>query len=134
MERRHCGVLISLILVLGLLGCISQEKAPESYEPPLSEAAKEGKAIILKNGCRGCHTIDGRKGRGPTWKGLYGSQVVLQGGDVIVADEAYLRESIVSPNKKIVDGFLPGVMPQDFGKNLFEEDVDNLIEYIKAVK
>lgn len=134
MERRHFAVLISLILMLGLLGCISQEKAPASYEPPLSEVAKEGKVIILKNGCRGCHTIDGRAGRGPTWKGLYGSEVPLQGGEVVLADREYLRESIERPNRKIVKGYLRGVMPQDFGKKLFEDDIDKILEYIMAVK
>ncbi|MEE8358677.1 MAG: cytochrome c [Candidatus Hydrothermarchaeales archaeon] len=134
LDGGYFRLIISLMLVFGLLGCVSQEKAPASYEPPLNEIAKEGKAIILKNGCRGCHTIDGRTGRGPTWKGLYGSEVPLQGGDVVLADREYLRESIERPNRKIVKGYLPGIMPQDFGKKLFEDDIDKIIEYIMAVK
>lgn len=135
MKGGHIYLILSLLLILGFLGCISQKEATtSSNEPPLNDVTKEGKAIILKNGCRGCHTIDGVEGKGPSWKGLYGSQVTLRGGEAITADEAYLSESIKRPNKKIVDGYLAGTMPQDFGEKLVEEDVNKIIEYIKAIK
>jgi hypothetical protein len=49
-------------------------------------------------------------------------------------DDAYLRESIVDPNVKITQGFSPGIMPQTFGTTLTEQQISDLIEYIKTLK
>lgn len=51
-----------------------------------------------------CHSVDGSASVGPTWKGLYLSQVKLSDGSVVAADEPYLRESISEPGAKTVDG------------------------------
>ena len=49
-------------------------------------------------------------------------------------DDAYLKESIVSPNAKVVKGFNPGIMPQNFGTTLKPEQIDQLVEYMKSLK
>ncbi len=66
-------------------------------------------------GCVGCHSIDGTPGVGPTWQGLLGRQEQMTDGTTVTADEAYIRESILNPNAKIVNGFNPNIMPQNYG-------------------
>jgi cytochrome c oxidase subunit 2 len=94
---------------------------------------EKGKELAQQNGCLACHTIDGSRGVGPTWKRLFGSQVPLSDGTTVKADEAYIRESIVDPNAKIVQGFPASVMPQVYGKQFSDRQVSDLIAYIKSL-
>lgn len=94
-----------------------------------SEPAQRG-AVIYQRRCAGCHSTDGSARVGPTYRGLYGSDVQLEDGGTVVADEAYLRESIRDPSAKIVAGF-PKAMPA-FDK-LSDQDVDDLIAFIRSV-
>ena len=90
-----------------------------------------GKALVAQNGCGGCHTIDGTKLVGPTWRGLFGSQVKLDNGQTVTADEAYLTESIADPNAKIVNGFPSNVMPKF---NLSDSQIKDIVSYIETLK
>jgi cytochrome c oxidase subunit II len=90
-----------------------------------------GKAIVAQNGCGGCHSIDGSKLTGPTWRGLFGSQVKLDNGQTVKADEAYITESIQDPNAKIVAGFPANVMPQF---NLTDQQIKSIVAYIETLK
>ena len=67
---------------------------------------------------------------GPSFKGLYGSTRKLTDGSVVVANDAYLRESIVHPDAKVVAGF-DDVMP---APALTGQEVDEIIEYLKTIK
>ncbi len=89
-----------------------------------------GAALAQSQGCAACHSTDGTTVVGPTWKGLYGSQVTLTDGSTVTVDDAYLLESIVDPSAKIVQGFPTGVMIQTFGETLTEEQIDAIIEYM----
>lgn len=93
-------------------------------------SAARGEKLYAEKGCGGCHSLDGSKGKGPTWKDLFGSQVPITGGTVVTADDAYLTESIKFPSLKIVEGFAPG-MP-DFG--LTDKKIADLVAFIKTVK
>ena len=75
-----------------------------------ADPAAVGEQLATALGCVGCHTIDGSVLVGPSWLGLFGRTEQLSDGSTAVADEAYLRESIVAPNAKIVEGFPGGVM------------------------
>jgi cytochrome c oxidase subunit II len=90
-----------------------------------------GKALVAQNGCGGCHSIDGSKLVGPTWRGLFGSQVKLSDGSVVTANEAYLIESIAKPSAKVVDGFPDHVMPIF---NLTDAQIKNIASYIETLK
>lgn len=79
--------------------------------------------------CAACHSIDGNPNVGPTWKGLFDSEQPPADGSAVLADEAYLRESILDPEAKIVEGFLRGIMPQDFGDRLSAPEIQSIIEY-----
>lgn len=79
---------------------------------------ERGQQFSIELGCSGCHSLDGTPGAGPTWQGIYLREEAMADGSVVVADEAYLRESILNPNAHIVQGFNPGVMPQNFGERI----------------
>ncbi len=90
-----------------------------------------GKVFVAQNGCAGCHSIDGTRMTGPTWRGLYQSKVPLSNGQTVTADEAYLTESIKNPNAKIVAGFPASVMPQF---NLTDQQIKSIVSYIETLK
>ncbi len=85
-------------------------------------------------GCFTCHSIDGTKIVGPSWQGIYESERQMDDGTTVIADVEYLKESIVDPNAKIVSGYPPGVMPQNFGQEMTPEQIADVIEYIKTLK
>ncbi len=95
--------------------------------------ADQGKQLAQDLGCAACHSTDGTIKVGPSWKGLAGSSVALEDGTTVTADDAYLRESILQPNAKIVRGFPANTMP-NFNGMVTTGDVDNLIAYITSLK
>jgi cytochrome c oxidase subunit 2 len=98
------------------------------------DAAALGAKVAQLQGCIACHSTDGSTLVGPTWKGLYGEEVELEDGTKVTADDEYLRTAIVDPNSQIVSGFLANLMPTDFGDKLSDEDINNVIAYIKSLK
>ncbi|MEJ7731089.1 MAG: cytochrome c oxidase subunit II [Polyangiaceae bacterium] len=83
-------------------------------------------------GCNTCHKEEGETGaRAPRLRGLFGSTVKLQGGEAIVADENYLRQSIMDPRAKLVAGYEP-IMPT-YATQLGEDGVIELIAYIRSM-
>ena len=94
----------------------------------------DGKQLVTEKGCLACHSLDGSKGVGPTFKGLFASQVaVVKDGKslVVTADEAFLKESIRLPAATIVEGFAP-IMPGN--PDMPDDQVTTLVEFIKSVK
>ncbi len=94
----------------------------------------DGAKLAKEKGCLPCHSLDGSRGAGPSFKGLYNSRVtVLQNGTrlTVTADDAYLRESIRAPNAKVVEGYQP-IMPAL--SELKDEEVEALVEFIKNLK
>jgi len=98
--------------------------------PVEGSLAEAGERLFQQLACNNCHVSSG-KGRGPSLVGLYGSTVRLQGGQTVVADDGYLRESILNPRAKIVAGYGPD-MPV-FQGLVNEEQVLQLIAYIKSL-
>jgi cytochrome c oxidase subunit II len=91
-------------------------------EPP----AVAGARIFSQYSCNTCHGV-----QAPTLANLYGSKVRLEDGSIVVADDDYIRESIVAPRAKIVAGY-PAIMPT-FKGQLSEEQIMDLIAYIKTL-
>jgi cytochrome c oxidase subunit 2 len=89
-----------------------------------------GEKIFSELGCVTCHRSDGQ-GRGPSLQGVFGSRVMLEDGRTLVADENYLRESILEPGAKIVRGYKP-VMPT-FQGLVGDEQINALVAYIKSL-
>jgi len=114
-----------LVLVLGVLTIVAACGSP-------SPSPEAGQNLAVTKGCSACHAVDAMSNKiGPTWVGLYGSQVELDDGSFVTADEAYLREAILEPSAKITKGYSKGSMP---GISLTEEETNSLIAYIKSVK
>jgi cytochrome c oxidase subunit 2 len=95
---------------------------------PLSLAAA-GAALFRSRGCSGCHGADAAV-RAPDLDGLYGRAVHLADGSTVIADERYIRDSILLPDTQIVAGFAP-VMPS-FAGQLREDELLALIAYLKS--
>lgn len=91
-----------------------------------------GGDLYKNRGCAQCHSVDGVRGIGPSFKGLYMRTETLVGGATVVADENYIHESILEPMAKVVAGYNP-VMPTFKGK-LKDKEIAALIEYIKSLK
>jgi cytochrome c1 len=100
-----------------------------SKEPVLDAQATTGQQVAKDKGCVSCHTSDGSRSEGPTWKAMYGHTVTLSDGTTVQADEAYLTSAIRQPNAQIVSGFQPG-MPTT---TLTDDELAALIAYIKAL-
>lgn len=129
MRRRACFFSITVLLIPALLlgACGGDE--------PTSAPATSGEGLYADKSCVTCHTVDGSASVGPTWKGLYLSEVKLADGSTVTADDAYLRESILKPSAKTVEGYTPELMETVVKPDsLSESEVDALVEYIKSLK
>jgi mono/diheme cytochrome c family protein len=105
-----------------LLVAACGEDAPSG----LSNQAADGRRIAATRGCAGCHGSNGQGGIGPAFVGLAGSQVELDDGTTVTADEAYLRESIVDPSAMRVAGY-DQRMPE---VDLSDDELDDVVQYI----
>lgn len=98
---------------------------------PLSPEQQYGQTVARDNGCFACHNTTGAAGTpGPTWKGMWGTEVELSDGSIITRDEAYVRESITKPGVKLVKGFSNTML--QLSDDVTAEDIDALIEYLKT--
>jgi len=93
--------------------------------------AAAGQQMYELLGCVSCHGATGEGGRGPALLGVFGSQVTLNSGSKVNADELYIRESILNPQAKIVSGFGP-IMPA-FQGQVNEEQLLQLVAYVKSL-
>ena len=91
-----------------------------------------GKIQWDQKGCATCHTLDGSKSKGPSWKGIWGKMEKLKDGKTVLVDENYVRESMMQPQAKVVDGFEP-IMPT-FQGLLRENEIRGLLAYIKSLQ
>ncbi len=94
--------------------------------------AAAGQQLYQTLGCASCHGASGEGGRGPTLAGAFGRETPLQTGETVRADEAYIRESILNPQAKLVVGFGP-IMPT-FQGQISEDQLVQLIAYIKSMQ
>ena len=94
--------------------------------------AVAGQQLFQSLGCVSCHGANGEGGRGPALVGLFGRQVQLNTGQTVKADEAYLRESIINPQAKLVAGFGP-IMPT-FQGQVSEDQLVQLLAFIKSLQ
>lgn len=120
----HAGMLADVEVVSQadfeqfLIDSVMQPYAGQSPE-------ERGERFYVELGCSGCHTLDGTPSAGPSWLGIYLREEQLDDGTTVIADEAYLQESILDPNALIVEGFLPDRMPPNFEAQIaaFEEEI-----------
>lgn len=106
------------------------------YNDRSAEAEHPGLQVIKKNACLSCHSLDGSKLIGPSFKGVWGiNEIVVTNGEEreITVDEAYIKTSIYEPNADVVKGYNQGLMISY--KNLIsEEEIGHIIDYMKTLK
>jgi len=91
-----------------------------------------GAKLYVSKACVTCHSVDGVPGVAPSFKGRYGEQQRMADGGMVLLDENYLRESILNPQARVVEGYQP-VMPTYQGV-LKDRQIDALIAYIKSLQ
>lgn len=113
---------------------ILKDRSRLEFDPAKGDKsmADFGARIYKQKGCNSCHSLDGSAMTGPSWKGAFGRSEAIVGGAAVTVDDNYIRESILEPNAKVVQGFAPQ-MPS-FAGQLNDEQITALIEFIKAQK
>ena len=108
-------------------------EGPEELKKAFAEnPVKLGEEVYQNAGCQSCHTVDGSKNQGPSWKGIYGQVHQFTDGTSAKVDENYIQNSIINPQGQIVKGFEP-IMPTYQGA-LRDVEIKALIAYIKSLK
>jgi len=125
----YCGTMHS-----GMTGWV-EVMEPTDYQKWLAGGAEgslasQGEKLFQKFACNTCHTNDAT-GRGPVLIGVFGKAVTLSNDAMVIADENYIRESILNPQAKIVKGFT-GIMPT-FQGQVNEDDLLKLVAYVRSL-
>lgn len=132
---QYCGTgHSSMISTVEALPAKQFEEWLEHGATGTEEAHPDGLKLAKEKGCLGCHSLDGSRGVGPSFKGLWGSSVVvITGGSerTITVDEAYVQRAILDPAADVVKGFQP-VMP--VYKGLSPAEIEGLLDFLKRVK
>lgn len=95
-----------------------------------------GYNITKNNGCIACHSTDGTKLVGPSFKGIFGTQRKVMTGDeerTVLVDEEYLIKSIKEANADVAEGYMKGLMPSYEGQ-ITDDDIDKIVFYIKSLR
>jgi cytochrome c oxidase subunit 2 len=130
----YCGTSHSDMLALVVV------HPPGEFETWLEKASnfletmspvEAGQKLFQVRGCQQCHSVDGTAKTGPTMLGIFGRSEAMADGTTIVADENYIRESILEPMAKVVAGYEP-VMPTYQGR-IKDEEITAIIEYFKSL-
>jgi cytochrome c oxidase subunit 2 len=105
----------------------------EASDPFKTRTLAEVGALLYsgKGGCNGCHTIDGTRYVGPSFRNIYGHAAELTDGRTVVVDENYIRESILDPNAQVVKGYQP--VMNSYKGLLSDREILALIEFIKSL-
>lgn len=90
-----------------------------------------GELLVNQQGCKVCHSLDGTKLVGPSFKNLYGFEFLTTDGSTIVADDAYIKESILTPNVSVIAGFQPVMTP--FAGKLDGRKIEAITEFLKTI-
>jgi cytochrome c oxidase subunit 2 len=104
------------------------EEAGTPEDMPLPQL---GERLYTQQGCQACHSVDGSQMVGPTFQNLYGTERQFTDGTSAVADDNYLRQSILNPGEKIVEGY-QNVMPASYG-TLSDQQLSALVAYIESL-
>lgn len=110
-------------------GAAAATAIAEAVEDP----ATHGAQLVKDYACTACHSPGKQKLVGPGWGGLYGSNVTLTDGSTVVADDAYLTESIRNANTQIVAGYVAGTMPE-YANMLTDDEVAAMVAYIRSLQ
>src|SRR5262249_50692177 len=91
----------------GLVRRLDVSAGREDIRRPVDALRRQGERVAVREGCFKCHSVDGSPHIGPTWLDLYLREETMTTGERVVADEAYLTESMMDPGLRVVKGFKP---------------------------
>jgi len=114
-------------LLVAACGGGGGDSASGTTKPPDKAA---GQKVYSGKGCNACHSTDGSKMTGPSFKGIWGSEVTLEGGTKAKVDGSYIAKSIKEPNSAVVEGYSP-VMP---ALTLSNQEIADISAYIESLK
>ncbi|WP_207766625.1 cytochrome c oxidase subunit II [Leptospira hartskeerlii] len=131
---KHSNMMATIRVVDGeQFAAWQAEKLAASAGASNKGPAERGEALFKGSlGCGGCHSIDGSRIVGPTFKGLYGNKRDFADGSSVTADDAYIKQSILVPTAKIVAGYPPAM--SSFQGRIKEDEIKDIIEFIKTLK
>jgi cytochrome c oxidase subunit II len=131
----YCGMLHSFML--SSITVVNQSAYDQWLTAaPIATDEHPGLAILKQNACLTCHSQDGSKLIGPSFKGVYGrTQIVDSNSETreIVVEDEYITRSIYNPNADIVQGYMRGLMIS-YENIISEEQIDDIIDYMKTLK
>jgi cytochrome c oxidase subunit 2 len=127
----HSGMLAMIHVVEQQQFDDYMKEGPKNPFEGADAAEKWGEKLFTQNNCNTCHSRDGSKSPGPTFKGVFGRHEMMEGGAGVDIDDNYLRESIMKPQAKIVMTYTQVQMPQF---SLSDRQIDALIAYLKTIK
>lgn len=126
-----CGLNHSLMMAdVLVMDQSSYDKWVEAKLAELQDPVAVGQTLAAP--CLTCHSLDGSRIVGPTWKELYGSEVPIEGEGSVLADADYILNSILNPNGQIHQGYPAGIMPQNYASTYSEVQLGQLLAYIKS--
>ncbi len=136
----YCGVqhssMISKVIVIGEDDFHAwYREAGRTETGAKEEGTLSGDKLLEDRGCLDCHSVDGTIEVGPSFKGLFGRKVVVTSGGKereLIADETYIKKSIIHPDADVVKGF-DDIMPSQ-EENVTNEELDVIIEYLKELR
>lgn len=107
--------------------------APTATPAAADDPVAHGAQLVKDYGCTACHATDQTKLVEPGWGGLYGSQVTLADGSRVLADDAYMAQSIRQPDAQLVNGYPASVMPA-YDSLLKPDEVDAIVAYLHTLE
>ena len=129
MKYDFSSLILFFLIPLFIIGCQTQT-ASNDFRPGTPEY--KGQDVFNRMACNACHSVDGSLKLGPTIKNQYGKNILHTDGSIVIIDDKYIRESLIDPLKYIAEGYTP-IMPS-YKPVLTDEDIENLIAYMKALK
>ena len=130
----YCGDRHSYML--GKVSVLPESEYTRWYNDTTASADHPGLVVLKKNACISCHSLDGSKIVGPSFKGVWGMTETVITNDAereITIDEAYIKRSIQEPNADVVKGYNKGLMIS-YKDLVSEKEINDIIEYIKTLK
>lgn len=116
---------LAALALPALLTACGETTVPAQPQTP----AGRGLALVTATGCVACHSLDGTRGIGPSWRNSYGTQRTFTDGRTAVADEAYLRRSMLEPGVDVVAGYDSIMLPAPVS----EAQIADIIAFIREL-
>jgi cytochrome c oxidase subunit 2 len=132
----YCGLLHSAMLSkVRVLEQVDYDKWYNDSKNINALAEPVGYLVLRNTGCLACHSLDGTKLVGPSFKGLFGKERLVVSGNnqsAVTADSNYVKKSIYEPDSQVVSGFNKGIM-KSYKNILKESDINTITDYLKTL-